>query len=420
MDNFDTERFIIEIKSRPSIWDNSSSDNSDRDLKKKCWEEVVDLFREQEQAVAQKKSLALNNSIEQRRRETTEQRLRDTAEIDEDRPFLLSLLTTLKNLPPQVKMATKIKMLTLLIDASGFSGNRTFDYADRSFRHTSEINTGGRMSHKVFAVTTRRVRVSRFSRAGRAVYSRFTARDTTLIASDDIASVNRDLSPRLRPPHGRVHGTRGMDTRNYSVLSRFDGPGCGSASDRVSELNTSGRTGEGRGVNVGGSSSKSFSFIKYSRIYKYIRLDFIQIGTVADSEIELKSGAGVAGSIEIENRTGVEMVCRTGIRIKERDWVEMENSDGLRIKSANEIEIDSKIDQHKSKEIYFISMQAKPRAKRPPPNRLQAYMQSRAHSQYCGIFSFAFAPVRFFSRMLPIRFRPTRAVGGSDTPNPFH
>ncbi|GBP41130.1 hypothetical protein EVAR_32583_1 [Eumeta japonica] len=33
---------------------------------------------------------------------------------------------------------------------------------------------------------------------------------------------------------------------NYSVLSRFDGPGCGSASDRVSELNTSGRTGEGR------------------------------------------------------------------------------------------------------------------------------------------------------------------------------
>ncbi|GBP62122.1 WD repeat-containing protein on Y chromosome [Eumeta japonica] len=47
--------------------------------------------------------------------------------------------------------------------------------------------------------------------------------------------------------------------KNYSVLSRFDGPGCGSASDRVSELNTSGRTGEG-GVNVGGSSTKSFSF----------------------------------------------------------------------------------------------------------------------------------------------------------------
>ncbi|CAG4958839.1 unnamed protein product [Colias eurytheme] len=46
---------------------------------------------------------------------------------------------------PQVKMATKIKMLTLLNDASGFSGNRTFDYADRSFRNSSEINPGGRM-----------------------------------------------------------------------------------------------------------------------------------------------------------------------------------------------------------------------------------------------------------------------------------
>lgn len=56
MENFDTERFIIEIQSRPSIWDSSSSDYSDRDLKKKCWEEVVDLFGEQEQTVEQKKS----------------------------------------------------------------------------------------------------------------------------------------------------------------------------------------------------------------------------------------------------------------------------------------------------------------------------------------------------------------------------
>lgn len=92
---------------------------------------------------------ALNNSIAQRHRETTEQRLRETAEVDEDRLFLLSLLGTLKNLSPQVKMATKIKMLTLLSDASDFSGNRTFDYADRSFRHTPEINPGGRMvSHE--------------------------------------------------------------------------------------------------------------------------------------------------------------------------------------------------------------------------------------------------------------------------------
>lgn len=94
---------------------------------------------------------ALNNSIEQRRRETTEQRLRETAEVDEDRLFLLSLLSTLKNLPPQVKMATKIKMLTLLNDASGFSGNRTSDYADRSFRNSAEINPGGRrVSHETY------------------------------------------------------------------------------------------------------------------------------------------------------------------------------------------------------------------------------------------------------------------------------
>lgn len=46
-------------------------------------------------------------------------------------------------------MATKINMLTLLNDASGFSGNRAFDYTDQSFRNSSEINPGGRMvSHE--------------------------------------------------------------------------------------------------------------------------------------------------------------------------------------------------------------------------------------------------------------------------------
>ncbi|GBP57088.1 hypothetical protein EVAR_36756_1 [Eumeta japonica] len=70
---------------------------------------------------------------------------------------------------------------------------------------------------------------------------------------------------RRAPAKGRFIYTHFIFTlpapRNTAPKSRFDGPGCGSASDRVSELNTSGRTGEGRGVNVGGSSSKSFSFI---------------------------------------------------------------------------------------------------------------------------------------------------------------
>ncbi|CAH1979186.1 unnamed protein product [Acanthoscelides obtectus] len=41
MDNFDTEKFIIDIQNRPSIWDSSSADYSNRDLKKKCWEEIM-------------------------------------------------------------------------------------------------------------------------------------------------------------------------------------------------------------------------------------------------------------------------------------------------------------------------------------------------------------------------------------------
>nr|CAD7607022.1 unnamed protein product [Timema genevievae] len=44
MDNFDTEKFIVEIQNGPSIWD--SSDDCNRESKKKCWEEVVDIFGE--------------------------------------------------------------------------------------------------------------------------------------------------------------------------------------------------------------------------------------------------------------------------------------------------------------------------------------------------------------------------------------
>ncbi|CAH1988827.1 unnamed protein product [Acanthoscelides obtectus] len=57
MDNFDTEIFIIDIQNRPSIWDSSSADYSNRDLKKKCWEEIVDLYGGEGQTVEQKKDL---------------------------------------------------------------------------------------------------------------------------------------------------------------------------------------------------------------------------------------------------------------------------------------------------------------------------------------------------------------------------
>lgn len=41
---FDTDKFILEIQSRKAIWDLSSDEYSNRDLKKKQWEEIVELF----------------------------------------------------------------------------------------------------------------------------------------------------------------------------------------------------------------------------------------------------------------------------------------------------------------------------------------------------------------------------------------
>lgn len=52
---FDTERFIVEIENRPSLWNISSDDYSNRDLKKKCWEEIVDIFKDKEEMNIQEK-----------------------------------------------------------------------------------------------------------------------------------------------------------------------------------------------------------------------------------------------------------------------------------------------------------------------------------------------------------------------------
>lgn len=49
-DNFDSERFILEVHDRPAIWDISCKEYSDRDLKKKCWLELVNTFNNKENA----------------------------------------------------------------------------------------------------------------------------------------------------------------------------------------------------------------------------------------------------------------------------------------------------------------------------------------------------------------------------------
>ena len=43
-DRFDTELFIDEIEKRPAIWDMACADYKDRVIKKRCWEELVDIF----------------------------------------------------------------------------------------------------------------------------------------------------------------------------------------------------------------------------------------------------------------------------------------------------------------------------------------------------------------------------------------
>ena len=52
----DTEKFILEIQSRPALWDLTSNDYANRDLKKKNWEELVTIFMDKEDASDREKN----------------------------------------------------------------------------------------------------------------------------------------------------------------------------------------------------------------------------------------------------------------------------------------------------------------------------------------------------------------------------
>jgi hypothetical protein len=54
--NFDTERFRVEVHSRIALWDMSTEAYSNRYLKKKSWEELVEIFMNKEEAAAAEKN----------------------------------------------------------------------------------------------------------------------------------------------------------------------------------------------------------------------------------------------------------------------------------------------------------------------------------------------------------------------------
>lgn len=42
--SFDSERFLIEIQNRPTIWDSRSKEYSNKILRGKAWEEICEIF----------------------------------------------------------------------------------------------------------------------------------------------------------------------------------------------------------------------------------------------------------------------------------------------------------------------------------------------------------------------------------------
>lgn len=56
-EHFDTDFFIDEIQKRPAIWDMESAEYKNKIIKKRNWEEMVDIFCNSEESVEKKKLL---------------------------------------------------------------------------------------------------------------------------------------------------------------------------------------------------------------------------------------------------------------------------------------------------------------------------------------------------------------------------
>lgn len=55
--HFDTEKFIIEVENLPAIWNSGCSEYSNRDIKKKCWEELTNIFSSENETMHEKKEI---------------------------------------------------------------------------------------------------------------------------------------------------------------------------------------------------------------------------------------------------------------------------------------------------------------------------------------------------------------------------
>ncbi|XP_072389300.1 uncharacterized protein [Diabrotica undecimpunctata] len=238
--SFDTERFIVEIENRPCLWNSASNDYSDRNLKIKCWEELVNIFQDKEEmsnqekkqlcvalqkkwksirgcytrevsrqknlksgsgggsrksqyvffqqlqflkpvvAIKEPEHVAGDESVEnieidrevvrcpkrKKTKDTTTEpekdkfletlnrsiEMREKHEAnseDEDRLFLLSLLGTLKKVPQEKKMVTRIQMMTLFDNATrniespgsyGHQGTYRHPYQQSSWSQSQQVH----------------------------------------------------------------------------------------------------------------------------------------------------------------------------------------------------------------------------------------------------------------------------------------
>ncbi|XP_021931336.1 uncharacterized protein LOC110835438 [Zootermopsis nevadensis] len=57
--SFDTDLFIMEIEQRPALWNSGLNEYSDKNIRKKLWEEIVQRFGGEEQDVLEKKQLGV-------------------------------------------------------------------------------------------------------------------------------------------------------------------------------------------------------------------------------------------------------------------------------------------------------------------------------------------------------------------------
>ncbi|CAK1604056.1 unnamed protein product [Parnassius mnemosyne] len=143
IEHFDTDLFIDEIQKRPAIWDMQSPDYKNKILKKRNWEEIVEIFSDCEDNLEKKK--LLDGTLMKKWKSIRDNYLRESKRqksfhLDLDLPNIRHM--ELKKVPENRRLTTKIELLNVIKEAQNYHQSLPLETNHHQYTYSTPTYSG--------------------------------------------------------------------------------------------------------------------------------------------------------------------------------------------------------------------------------------------------------------------------------------